>query len=256
MATEQQKNSITAIPNELIAPALLWVGQHDNLVARTIDFLQQTLCTKGNCKICVTCNQVNQQEHHSVVWIKPEKQYTLDDIEVIHRTIAFKLEENQKFFFVLQKADYLTQVCANSLLKSIEEPPNGYHFILLTERHKAILPTVVSRCLISSFYDQQPTDKHDGLFQFFTGTAWTDPFAFLKELDASQINEPESRELLDKLLVHWIDKNKTARLEKKSKEEKKAQHVLTILKHAMLKLPMPGSSKLFWKHIFIQMKET
>ena len=107
MATEQQKSSITpSQQNELISPALLWVGNHDNLVARTIDFLQQTLCPKNNCKICVTCNQINQQEHHAVVWINPEKHYTLDDIEIIHHTIAFKLENNQHFFFVLQKADY------------------------------------------------------------------------------------------------------------------------------------------------------
>ena len=49
--------------------------------------------------------------------------------------------ENQHYFFVIQKADLLTLACSNRLLKPIEEPPAGYHFIFLSESLDQIIPT-------------------------------------------------------------------------------------------------------------------
>ena len=51
-------------------------------------------------------------------------------------------------------ADFLTEACSNSLLKSVEEPPTGYHFIFLAERLSQILPTIQSRCMIKSLYEE------------------------------------------------------------------------------------------------------
>ena len=76
------------------------------------------------------CRKVREQQHESILWLCPEKQYAIDDLKVIFSTISFALEEDHHFFFVLQKADLLTSTCANALLKSLEEPPAGYHFIL------------------------------------------------------------------------------------------------------------------------------
>jgi len=45
-------------------------------------------------------------------------------------------------------AEIMNEQASNRLLKTLEEPPDGSIFILLTEDISAILPTIVSRCLV------------------------------------------------------------------------------------------------------------
>ena len=196
--------------NKQIPPTQLWLGNHETLQNKTQEFLQNTLCKNNACKTCATCRQIAQQQHHDVMWLHPEKNYTLDDLKPITQTISFALNENQQFFFILEKADFLSTACANSLLKSIEEPPHGYHFILLAERHNAILPTIRSRAVTTSLYTKRNPATQHPLFDYFSSTTYVDPSQFLKSLDTSKINEKESVELLDALVSFWSDAIKQA----------------------------------------------
>ena len=47
---------------------------------------------------------------------------------------------------VIQPAEALNPNAANALLKSLEEPPPGVHFLLVTHRPHQLLPTIKSRC--------------------------------------------------------------------------------------------------------------
>lgn len=236
-----------------IAPAQLWIGFNDALEQEVIGYAQKILCTSQGCGYCNTCNQIASKQHHSMLWISPEKQYTLDEIAPISSTIAFTLDTHQKYFFILQKADFLTATCANSLLKSIEEPPAGYHFILLAQRPESILPTIKSRCTVTTFHTQPPITSSD-LYDYFISTAPANPASFLTILDQSKISERESIELLDALLIFWIDSLKIASLKNSAKKQQEAEKVIAILKQAISYPPMPGSSKMLWKNLFLQIK--
>lgn len=236
-----------------IAPAQLWIGFHDALEQEVIDYAQKLLCKSQGCGYCTICNQIVSKQHHSLLWISPEKQYTLDEIAPIASTIAFTLDTDQHYFFILQKADFLTATCANSLLKSIEEPPVGYHFILLAQRLESILPTIKSRCVITTFHTQPPITSSD-LYDYFISTAPATPSSFLTILDQSKISERDSIELLDALLIFWIDSLKTASIDNNVKKQQEAEKLITILKQAISHPPMPGSSKMLWKNLFLQSK--
>lgn len=199
---------------ENISPAYLWIGRHDVIIEKTVNFLQKALCPNSGGDHCVTCQQIIQQQHHAVVWLTPEKQYTLEQLETISKRISFALEPGNQCFFVLQHADFLTPACANSLLKSVEEPPNGYHFIFLAQRADRILPTIVSRCVVQSFASEKHTTSQHPLFPFLVQSN-TDPLAFDKELLVSKINERESIELLDDLLTYWVKQYKKISVKKK-----------------------------------------
>lgn len=252
MATNKQNDIQTTVTT----PAFLWIGNNAFLVMHTIEFLQKIFCKNNHCKICTTCNQINQQEYHAIIWIKPAKEFVLEELAIIAQTISFKLEPHEQFFFVIQNADYMRKACANSLLKILEEPPMGYHFILLAEQQQTILPTIVSRCLVSSFYQKEETVKYHHLFNFFTTTNFNDPMAFLQELDTCAINELEARALLDRIFIYWSDKCKQEQLAQKKDEYTTAQHVINILKQLALQPPMPGSSKFFLKNLFMQIKNS
>ncbi len=254
-------------------PAYLFLGPHALLVATTVHFLQKQFCCAGGCGTCIPCTQIQTQQHHGVIWLTPAKQYTLEELEPIFSTIIFALAPEEHFFFVIQKADFLTTICANKLLKSMEEPPAGYHFILLAQRQDAILPTIRSRCMSTAYNSDRTSDDHAQLFSLFTSTLPGDPAAFLKLLDQAALNERESVELLDRLLKFWLKKSNQLFIEKKntcaisSKNFSaitaakidpayvQAHHVIEILQQATVTPPMPGSSKLFWKNLYIQIKQ-
>ena len=48
--------------------------------------------------------------------------------------------------FVLERADTMDDPAANTLLKTLEEPPSYVVLILLTDRPTQVLPTITSRC--------------------------------------------------------------------------------------------------------------
>jgi DNA polymerase-3 subunit delta' len=227
------------------AQTQLWIGNHDFLNSEIITFLQHYFCQQDGCTICITCRQIREKQFHSITWICPDNGYTLETLEVIQEQIAFMLNNDQNHFFILQKADLLTTQCANSLLKTIEEPPQGYHFILCTERKESLLPTIISRCMIRSFTSFDAQAAYQTLYAYFTAQKPQLAAPFLTEINNSEINEHESFELIDKLMGYWIK-------EYKQTQKTIALKRVELFKKALAKPPMPGSSKIFWKNLFLQ----
>jgi DNA polymerase III subunit delta' len=61
--------------------------------------------------------------------------------------IGFGSHEGHALVFIVRDADELSQGAANAMLKTLEEPPAGVHFILLTSRPNRLLDTIRSRTL-------------------------------------------------------------------------------------------------------------
>ena len=53
---------------------------------------------------------------------------------------------------IIHPADDMNVEAANALLKSLEEPPQGTFFILVTHRPSRLLPTIRSRCRVLRFH--------------------------------------------------------------------------------------------------------
>lgn len=237
-----------------LPPAQIWVGAQEILIDKVIVFLQHEFCKSNACGTCVTCLQIRQQQFYATTWLIPENQYTVENINIIFDTIAFKLDAKQKHFFIIQKADLLTTTCANSLLKSLEEPPTGYHFILLTQRLDALLDTIRSRCTIQSYTGANTTIDHEQLYLYFTSLIDTaDAAEFLKQIDQSTITESDSAILFDEILRYWITQYKQSFTQTKEIQDSHLQ-IISLLQKIGKFLPMPGSSKLFWKNLFLQVR--
>lgn len=231
-------------------PAYLWIGTQDILKNQALNLLKKIYCSSGGCNKCVDCFSLNQKKHFSVRFLHPENQYTTAQLEVIFKTIRFALNKNENFFFVLERADLLTTVCANSLLKSLEEPPEGYHFILLSPKKEGILPTIASRCIIEYF--QESNFEYHSLFKFFLDELDLNQNEFAEEISQNKFSETETAILIDQLYEHWLKKYQSA-LETTDKSIlEKSEKVISILNEARENLPMPGSSKIFLKNLFLQ----
>ncbi len=235
-------------------PAQLWIGNSHATNAKINALLKGFFCSKSECLTCRNCRMITERQHHAVMWLTPEKQYTRDELAPVFKQLSFQLDPNESFFFVIEKADFLTPVCANSLLKSLEEPPTGYRFLLVAERRNLILPTVQSRCTIHQVRSSQGPSTHP-LFDFFTSTRFHDPLAFTKTLDQSGINERESIELLDELITFWATQHRQALAKDNKDQAQISSKVLKLFSSAHATPPMPGSSKLFWRNLFLLVKE-
>ncbi|MBT3456295.1 hypothetical protein HN446_04480 [bacterium] len=232
-----------------IPPAQLWVGSKDNLVSETEVFLQKRFCTNNGCLTCSTCRKIRQKNHHAIIWLTPEKQYSLADLDVIFNALAFKLEKNELFFIVLEKADLLSAACSNRLLKPLEEPLEGYHFLLLTEKIDPILPTIKSRCTTKIFASHGTPAIGHPLYKIFTHNFDNiSPQSFLQLLDKSTPHERESLELADAIMHYWTKQQKNQLIA--GQNTTKSESIINCLKKILDYPPMPGSSKIFWRNLF------
>lgn len=236
-----------------IPPAQLWVGNHELLCEKVDTYLQQIFCSNESCNTCTICRQLRDRQFHGTTWLEPVKQYTLDQLGTIFQTLSFALNAEQHHFFIMQHADYLTTMCANKLLKSIEEPPPGYHFILLASREDALLPTIRSRCVVQTWAQENSVEKNDFL-AFLTTTKPANPIAFTKLLDQKKLHERNSMELIDALLLHWTRAYTQSIIKNDAHKKGEAEYSLQIIKDALHEPPMPGSAKIFWKNVFLRIK--
>ncbi len=243
--------------NKTNIPTQLFVGDKETLENETEFFLQQNLCLENNGKDCYCndCRKIKNRQHENVIFINPEKTYSVSDLDIIFETVFLGLENNQKFFFILQKAQNLSLSTSNKLLKVLEEPPTGYNFILHTNNKNLMLPTIVSRCFIKVFKESDDSNNDHLILSFFYEQKFNHPQEFDKAFKNINPSDGQSAELLDNMLNYYSQKiiflNKGQGSTNLSNNLDFYNSILCFLKNKLNKLPQSGSSKIFWKNLYI-----
>jgi DNA polymerase-3 subunit delta' len=70
----------------------------------------------------------------------------INSIREIRRESSLSTSDNRTRIFIISGADAMNDAAANTLLKTLEEPPGDTMFILTTAHREALLPTILSRC--------------------------------------------------------------------------------------------------------------
>jgi DNA polymerase III subunit delta' len=86
--------------------------------------------------------------HPDLVWLTPTgAQHMVEEVrERVIRAAAYKPFEGGKRVFVVEAAEAMRDESQNALLKTLEEPPEFVHLILLSSEGEGLLETVASRC--------------------------------------------------------------------------------------------------------------
>ena len=91
-------------------------------------------------------------EHPDVGLVRPAGRFlVVPQMREIEREANFRPYEGRARVFLIEDADKLNEPSANALLKTLEEPPETTHLVLLTSRPAALLPTIRSRCQVIRF---------------------------------------------------------------------------------------------------------
>ena len=115
-----------------------------------IHAVKETFCvgTREPGCTCLHCEQIDQQIHPDVTVLSaPEdKEIKVDEVrDLIALTMDYPSLAPVRYLIV-DGADRMTSAAANSILKTLEEPPSTARFILLTEHYERVIPTIRSRC--------------------------------------------------------------------------------------------------------------
>ena len=86
--------------------------------------------------------------HPDLVWLAPRgAQHLVEEVrERVIRAAAYRPFEGGKRVFVVEAAEAMRDESQNALLKTLEEPPEFVHLILLSSEPEALLETIASRC--------------------------------------------------------------------------------------------------------------
>lgn len=235
--------------NNIKHPTQLWISDHQTLHNKMIQHLQKALCPQQGCATCLYCQQIIAKEHPWVIWLSPERSYTLDQIDEVINSSGFQLDKNEQRFFIFSQAERLTDQCSNRLLKTIEEPFLGYNFFFLAARAQALPLTIQSRCVIQKFTAQANFETYKDFISPFLHLKFNDPINFIKQLDTLDIKEQETKELTDDLFDYW---SKTMKQEiHADNQQLLTEKIVNILQNAIINQPMTGSAKIFWKNLYL-----
>lgn len=98
------------------------------------------------CDECSVCRRIDSGNYGDVTVIRPDGQFIkIAQTREMAEEVYFRPREGRQRFFIIDEADRLREEAANSLLKTLEEPPPTSTIILLTARPDALLLTIRSR---------------------------------------------------------------------------------------------------------------
>jgi|SRR3990167_2408878 len=93
--------------------------------------------------------QVKPEPNPDLLVIDPEKRVGIGAVRFLEKFLQRKPYQEPVKTVVIARADKLTLPAQQALLKTLEEPPAHSQIILLCSNENQLLPTIVSRCLVS-----------------------------------------------------------------------------------------------------------
>lgn len=83
--------------------------------------------------------------------VKRKRSIPVEEVRSLQRRLTTRPTLGSRRAVIFDPADDLERAASNALLKSLEEPPAGTFFLLVTHRPARLLPTIRSRCRILRF---------------------------------------------------------------------------------------------------------
>ena len=87
-----------------------------------------------------------------------KRNINVEQIRAMQRRLTTKPTLGARRAIIIDPADDLEKEASNALLKSLEEPPVGSFFLLVSHRPGALLPTIRSRCRTIMFAPLPPEE--------------------------------------------------------------------------------------------------
>lgn len=120
-------------------------------------------CEKGGtepCGECHSCIQAKSGSQPDIIFVAHDKPNTIgvEDIRTrINSDIGIKPYSSPRKIYIMNEGEKMTVQAQNALLKTLEEPPEYAVILILTTNVEALLPTILSRCVV---LNMKPVPDH------------------------------------------------------------------------------------------------
>lgn len=144
------------INNNTISHSYMFVGIEGigkRLIAK--EFARKILCLNKqnqNCETCDSCIKFNSGNNPDFLEIFPDgNSIKIAQMREMQEKVYQKPIVSDRKIFIIDQAEKMTEEAQNSLLKTLEEPPEYMVIILITSNENKLLNTVKSRCTRINF---------------------------------------------------------------------------------------------------------
>lgn len=151
-----------------------------------------------------------------------EQNLGIEEIRLLKRQITLKTIDNEARVVIIKDAQKLTDAAQNSLLKTLEEPPENTAIYLIAPSPDFFLPTVLSRCQIIFMESEirklsdDEKQKAGAVFELIKNNNLLGGFAWAKKITDRKAAILE----IDTLLIYSHDNLHPAVLKKLFKTKK------------------------------------
>lgn len=127
-----------------------------------LTLIQALFCTAlpdDACGVCPSCRRIEGGNHPDIHVIAPlpdKRDISIEQLREMQHVLSLRPYEAPRKACIIDPAERMSTGAANSLLKTLEEPPGNALIILLTENAGMLLPTVRSRCQLIRFAPLSP----------------------------------------------------------------------------------------------------
>ncbi len=107
------------------------------------------------------------KNHYYKINIPGANNIKINSIREIKDFLSYNLSDVAYRFIIIEDAHLMSEEAQNALLKSLEEPPPGFIFILITDKADLLLETIKSRCVKIHFDPLSNVEIADILIKHF-----------------------------------------------------------------------------------------
>lgn len=102
------------------------------------------------CKTCDACVKCDSGSNFDIIMVTHEKATTITVGEIRQQVVSDvdKKPIGKYKIYIIDDAELMNVQAQNAILKTIEEPPEYVVVIMLVNHRSALLPTILSRCVI------------------------------------------------------------------------------------------------------------
>lgn len=156
IAPESVRHALTQMlmqpspPQSLLLVGVAGVGKRTLARSLAAAWMCPRRTVEGHCGACPVCEKWSEiGEHPDLRVLRPDPdQIKIDSVRSVRQWASFAPAVAPVRFVLLEEAHLLNPAAANALLKTLEEPPPNYHFLLTAPASDLLLQTILSRCRI------------------------------------------------------------------------------------------------------------